>query len=62
MKYSPSDNMKPMDSHRDVAMLLLVVSGFLGNGKTTFIIQMAREVLRKKANVAILVNEIGVDD
>ncbi len=46
-------------------MRLIVVSGFLGSGKTTFIIQMAKAILRKKAKVVILVNEIGeigVDD
>ena len=46
-------------------MRLIVVSGFLGTGKTTFIIQMAKAILRKKVKVVILVNEIGeigVDD
>ena len=46
-------------------MQLLVISGFLGTGKTTFIIELAKAALKKRINVAIVVNEIGeigVDD
>jgi G3E family GTPase len=44
---------------------MVVVSGFLGSGKTTFILQLAKEAVRRGQRVAILVNEIGeigVDD
>ena len=40
-------------------MQLLLVSGFLGSGKTTFIIQFARAAVARKIKVAVLVNEIG---
>lgn len=46
-------------------MHLLVISGFLGSGKTTLIIQLAKAALEKQIKVAIVVNEIGeigVDD
>jgi G3E family GTPase len=46
-------------------MQLLVVSGFLGSGKTTFIIEFARAAVDRKIKVAVLVNEIGeigIDD
>jgi G3E family GTPase len=46
-------------------MQLFIVSGFLGSGKTTFIIQFARAAIERKIKVAILVNEIGeigIDD
>ena len=46
-------------------MQLLIVSGFLGSGKTTFIIQFARAAVARKMKVAVLVNEIGeigIDD
>ena len=46
-------------------MQLLIVSGFLGSGKTTLIIQFARAAVERKIKVAILVNEIGeigIDD
>ena len=46
-------------------MQLLIVSGFLGSGKTTFIIQFARAAVERKIKVAVLVNEvgeIGIDD
>jgi len=46
-------------------MHLLAISGFLGSGKTTFIIKLAEEATRKGLRVAILVNEvgeIGIDD
>lgn len=47
-------------------MKLLVVAGFFGCGKTTFIIKSAKKLVKKyKAKVAIIVNdigEIGIDD
>lgn len=47
-------------------MKLLVVSGFFGSGKTTFIIQSAKRLVKDyKLKVAIVVNdigEIGIDD
>ena len=46
-------------------MKLLLVSGFLGSGKTTFIIQFARAAVTRKIRIAVLVNEIGeigIDD
>ena len=46
-------------------MNLLIVSGFLGSGKTTFIIQVAKSASEKGLRVAILVNEVGetgIDD
>ena len=46
-------------------MQLSIVSGFLGSGKTTFIIQFARAAVERKIKVAVLVNEIGeigIDD
>ena len=46
-------------------MQLLIVSGFLGTGKTTFIINFVKSALQKGVKVAILVNEvgeIGIDD
>jgi len=46
-------------------MHLLLVSGFLGSGKTTFIIKLAQEIISGNKTVAILVNEIGeigIDD
>lgn len=46
-------------------MHLLLVTGFLGSGKTSFIIQLAREFTAADRKVAILVNEIGeigIDD
>ncbi len=46
-------------------MKLLIVSGFLGAGKTTLILQLAREVTQHGQRAAILVNEIGeigIDD
>lgn len=46
-------------------MKLLIVSGFLGAGKTTLILHLARAVTNDGRRVAILVNEIGeigIDD
>ena len=46
-------------------MQLLIVSGFLGTGKTTFIIKFVKSALQKGVKIAILVNEvgeIGIDD
>lgn len=46
-------------------MRLLLVTGFLGSGKTTFIIKLAQELIRSNKKVAILINEIGdigIDD
>lgn len=40
-------------------MHLLLVTGFLGSGKTSLIIPLAKSVVRSKRRVAILVNEIG---
>ena len=55
----------PSASRPGSGMQLLVISGFLGTGKTTFIIELAKAALKKRINVAIVVNEIGeigVDD
>jgi G3E family GTPase len=46
-------------------MRLIVISGFLGTGKTTLIVKAARQAVKQKMKVAILVNEIGdvgIDD
>lgn len=46
-------------------MHLLLVAGFLGSGKTTFIIKLAQAVTQAGHRVAIVVNEIGeigIDD
>jgi G3E family GTPase len=46
-------------------MHLLIISGFLGAGKTTLIIRLAKEAIAKKLKVAVIVNEvgeIGIDD
>jgi G3E family GTPase len=40
-------------------MHLLLFSGFLGSGKTTFIIPLAKAVAQTGRRVAIIVNEIG---
>lgn len=40
-------------------MHLLLVAGFLGSGKTTFAINLARAAVGRGRRVAILVNEIG---
>ena len=46
-------------------MNLLLVSGFLGSGKTTFIIQLVKALSKKGLHPAIIVNEVGeegIDD
>ena len=46
-------------------MHLLIISGFLGSGKTTILIKLAQLATQKGLRVAILVNEIGeigIDD
>ncbi len=47
-------------------MKLLLISGFLGSGKTTLILSLARDLVQSRGKkVAIIVNEvgeIGVDD
>lgn len=40
-------------------MNLLLISGFLGSGKTTLIIPLAKRIVKSGRKVAILVNEIG---
>jgi len=40
-------------------MRLVLVAGFLGSGKTTFSINLARAAVARGKRVAILVNEIG---
>ncbi|MBN1315280.1 MAG: hypothetical protein JXA42_07425 [Anaerolineales bacterium] len=40
-------------------MNLLLITGFLGSGKTTLVIQLAEAALKMGRKVAILVNEIG---
>ncbi len=40
-------------------MQLIVISGFLGSGKTTAMISFARELAKDGRKVAIIVNEIG---
>jgi len=40
-------------------MRLLIVAGFLGSGKTTLVINLAKALAEKKLQSAILVNEIG---
>ena len=46
-------------------MHLLVITGFLGSGKTTFIVKLVKIAMEKGLKVAIIVNEIGetgIDD
>jgi hypothetical protein len=50
---------KSLRESRRLAMHLLLVTGFLGSGKTTLIIPLAKSVVQLKRRVAILVNEIG---
>ena len=38
---------------------MLLIAGFLGSGKTTFVIDMAQKLVAEGKKVAILVNEIG---
>jgi len=40
-------------------MHLLLITGFLGSGKTTLILQLAQAAIERDRRVAILVNEIG---
>ena len=40
-------------------MRMIIVSGFLGCGKTTLILALAREMLRKGEKVAIIENDFG---
>lgn len=40
-------------------MNLFLVTGFLGSGKTTLVVQLANAAIRAGRRVAILVNEIG---
>ena len=40
-------------------MHLLLITGFLGSGKTTLILQLAQAAVAHRQRVAILVNEIG---
>jgi G3E family GTPase len=40
-------------------MRLLLISGFLGSGKTTLITRLAGEMIARRLKTAILVNEIG---
>lgn len=47
-----------MDS-RKFGMHLLLFTGFLGSGKTSFIIPLAKAVATAKRRAAIIVNEIG---
>lgn len=42
-----------------VTMHLLLVTGFLGSGKSTLVIQLAESAIKAGRRVAILVNEIG---
>ena len=40
-------------------MRLLLITGFLGSGKTTLVIRLAKAVANKNFRTAVLVNEIG---
>jgi G3E family GTPase len=40
-------------------MHLLVVTGFLGSGKTTLVVKLAQTVINRGRKAAIIVNEIG---
>jgi G3E family GTPase len=40
-------------------MRLLLISGFLGSGKTTLVLQLVQHAVERGQKVAILVNEIG---
>ncbi len=44
---------------RKFGMHLLLFTGFLGSGKTSFIIPLAKAVAKAKRRAAIIVNEIG---
>jgi G3E family GTPase len=41
-------------------MKIIIVSGFLGSGKTTFILQAMNHLLGKKEKTALIINEIGM--
>lgn len=46
-------------------MFLLVITGFLGTGKTTFMVKLAGKAMSEGLKVALVVNEIGeigIDD
>lgn len=46
-------------------MHLIVITGFLGSGKTTLIVKLAKAAMKKGLKVAVVVNEIGeigIDD
>ena len=43
-------------------MRTIIVSGFLGSGKTTFILQAIIYLSTKRVKFALIVNEIGVDN
>jgi G3E family GTPase len=45
--------------NRKFGMHLLLFTGFLGSGKTSFIIPLAKAVAKAKRRAAIIVNEIG---
>ena len=40
-------------------MHLLLITGFLGSGKTTLVINLAQAAIEQGQRAAILVNEIG---
>ena len=40
-------------------MIVYVVAGFLGSGKTTFLLNLARNLVQKKLRIAVVENEIG---
>ena len=40
-------------------MFVLIIAGFLGSGKTTFILSLARQLVEAGKKVAIIENEVG---
>lgn len=47
------------------AMRLIVITGFLGSGKTTFVVKLVKVAMQRGLKVAVVVNEIGeigIDD
>lgn len=47
------------------AMRLIVITGFLGSGKTTFVVKLVKVAMQRALKVAVVVNEIGeigIDD
>lgn len=40
-------------------MNVLIVGGFLGSGKTTFILKIAKKIIKTGKKVVVIVNEIG---